>query len=420
MKKLESWLASLNADHTPDFKECVSFLGCYFPWLYEFESTEQDSVWHAEGNVAIHTNMVLNELYVLLSSDASHIHGAQRQILILSALLHDIAKPRTTRRKEIRGIERVVASKHEEVGASYLASKLVELPLTHRSIMIIMGLVGFHQMPKLLVLRNQDYCDYFCLSLNADLELLYWLELADMKGRDCDDLDKQIDLLEQFRMFAEDYGLWGVADSIEKHLRKIQVKSTLAEQTYLDGHAIKQLANGLVSSAEEAIAKNYQACQQYSHLYVMCGVSGSGKSTWIEQNLTGFDVICLDEIRKEINGKRECQKNRGKILQLAKFRLKKALANKRHVVWDATNIRKDFRSSICELGENYGALITTVVFQISESSLKSNNQDRSFEVSEDVISSQMSKLEWPWFSEAHRTLIIGEKGQVLLKRGTFN
>lgn len=419
MKKLESWLESLALNSTPDFQECVFYLGRYFPLLHEFENTEQDKIWHAEGNVAIHTDMVLSELYLLLNSAASHINGEKRRILILSALLHDIAKPLTTRRKEMSGIERVVASKHEEIGASYLAPKLMDLPLEHHSIMAIMGLVGFHQMPKLLVIKNRDFRDYFHLSLNADLALLYWLELADMRGRDCDDLDTQIDLLEQFRMFAKEYGLWGIEDPTENCLKPVQVKPSVSEQLFVDGYAIKQLAHGQICTVEEAIAKNYEPCQQYSHLYVMCGISGSGKSTWIDQNLDDFDVISLDEIREEISGKRECQKHRGQVLQLAKRRLKDALANKRNVAWDATNIRKDFRDTICELGENYGALVTIVAFQLNENSLRSYNRNRRFNVGDEIISSQIARLEWPWFSEAHRTLIIGEKGQELCKRGTF-
>ncbi|ESP92832.1 AAA family ATPase [Pseudoalteromonas luteoviolacea] len=420
MKKLSTWLESLALEHTPNFEECSSFLASYFPLLDEFKNTEQDEEWHAEGNVAIHTQMVLQELYALLSSEATHIQGAQRQVLILSALLHDIAKPLTTRRKEISGVERVVASKHEEIGASYLATRLVALPLAHKSIMQIMGLVGFHQIPKLLVVKNQDYSDYFRLSLNADLELLYWLELADMRGRICTDLDTQIDLLEQFRLFAEDYELWGRKKPSKPHLDKIQLKPCQSEQVFLDGYAIKQLSHGQINTVEEAIAKNYEPCQKYSNLFVMCGISGSGKSTWIEMNLNGFEVISLDEIRKELNGKRECQKNRGQVLQMAKTRLKKALAGKRNVVWDATNIRKDFRNVICELGENYGALVTIVAFQLTENSLRANNQNRRYAVSDDVISSQLSRFEWPWPTESHRFLVIGDNGLELYKKGTFN
>ena len=39
-------------------------------------------------------------------------------------------------------------------------------------------------------------------------------------------------------------------------------------------------------------------------------------------------------------------------LQIAKSELKKALANKQNVVWDATNLRIDFRKQIFDFLEN--------------------------------------------------------------------
>ena len=406
MKKLNSWLSSLIDSHTPDFAECLLMLGDVLPLMHQLADTEQDSIWHAEGDVAIHTDMVLSELYLLLAGEANHIHGSKRQALILGAALHDIAKPLTTKRKLIDDVDRVVAPKHEQIGASYLSLRLVDLPLEQSVIIDVLGLVGFHQIPKLLVLKDKSYSDYFQLSLDADLELLYWLEMADMKGRICDDLPLQIELLEQYRMFAEEYQLWGINDTASIVTKNVQVKSCQQQQAFLDACGVLQLANEQISMIEEAIAKNYQACQHYGHLYVMCGISGSGKSTWIERNLEDYEVISLDDIRLELNSKRECQKNRGQVLQLAKIRLKTALANKRNVVWDATNIRQDFRKIICDFSVNYGALVTVVVFQLSEKVIRRNNRSRQYAVADEVIAKQLQKFEWPWRCESHRRVIV--------------
>jgi len=419
MKTLELWLESLARDATPDFAFCREQLKNQLPLLSLFEQTEQDSQWHAEGNVAIHTDMVLTALYHLLATRASHITGQKRQILILSALLHDIAKPITTRRKEINGVERVIATGHEQQGLSYLALKLPGLPLAHKVIRDVMALVGYHQMPKLLVVKNKDFGDYLQLALSADLELLYWLEVADLKGRICQDLNCQLELLEEFKLFAQEYALWGQAEPGKALVAAIQVKNKPGEQVYLDNYALQLLATGQVYHLDEAIAKTYRHAAEHSQLYVMCGISGSGKSSWITQNLKGFVVISLDEIRKELNGKRECQKSRGQVLQLAKNRLKAALAARQNVVWDATNIRKDFRKVLCDLGRDYHALITLVAFQVPEKILRENNRNRQYQVAEEVIDKQISRLQWPQVCKAHRMLTIGEKGQVLSQYGFF-
>lgn len=61
--------------------------------IKQFIDCPQDSQWHSEGNVYIHTEMVLNTLYELFDGEASHLNDHQRMILTYAALLHDIGKP---------------------------------------------------------------------------------------------------------------------------------------------------------------------------------------------------------------------------------------------------------------------------------------------------------------------------------------
>ncbi|MCG9759101.1 AAA family ATPase [Pseudoalteromonas sp. Isolate6] len=418
-KKVADWLLLLTEQHQPDFTECLAKLGETFPLLHELEVTPQDTIWHEEGNVAIHTNMVLEALYTLLQSSASHIKGERRQVLILSALLHDIAKPVVTRAKEIDGQRRIVAPRHEAIGMSYLASRLVDLPLPMQTIQTILALVGFHQMPKLLVVKNKGFSEYLNLALNADLEMLYWLEVADMRGRICPDQDIQIELLSLFKMFAQEYELWSVADPAESLLANISRYPTVEEQCFITAYTVRQMAFGEITVPEEAPIKFYQQAKHYGHFYIMCGASGSGKSSWIAKHLQGFTLVSLDELRGEINGRSASQKNRGQVLQAAKQKLKKALAAKENVVWDATNLRKDFRKILCDLGCDYGALVTLVVFQQGEVQLRQNNRARARVVPDEVITQQLKRLEWPSVTEAHRIQVIGEQGQVLWQKGTF-
>ncbi|MCG7541166.1 AAA family ATPase, partial [Pseudoalteromonas sp. OF7H-1] len=149
------------------------------------------------------------------------------------------------------------------------------------------------------------------------------------------------------------------------------------------------------------------------------GVHISGKSSWIAKHLQGFTLVSLDELRGEINGRSTSQKNRGQVLQAAKQKLKKALAAKENVVWDATNLRKDFRKILCDLGCDYGALVTLVVFQQGEVQLRQNNRARARVVPDEVIAQQLKRLEWPSVTEAHRIQVIGEQGQVLWQKGAF-
>ncbi len=103
---VKHWLQQLSHSATPDIDECVQQLGATIPWLNDLKKTSQDPTWHAEGNVQIHTGMVLAELYKLLATEAVAIQGQQRQALILSAILHDVGKTRCTRKMVIRDQQR--------------------------------------------------------------------------------------------------------------------------------------------------------------------------------------------------------------------------------------------------------------------------------------------------------------------------
>lgn len=72
--------------------------------LSNFKETVQDPEWHEEGNVFIHTQYVLDEVYKLLNNEAKHLSSDHKLSLILAAVLHDIGKPLVTKAKEIDGL----------------------------------------------------------------------------------------------------------------------------------------------------------------------------------------------------------------------------------------------------------------------------------------------------------------------------
>ena len=417
--KLDDWLTSLAIDATPDMDQCVEMLGQQIDWLYRLKDTPQDPEWHGEGNVHIHTHCVLSELYILLKRDAQPIQGERRQALILAVLLHDIGKPVRTRTADIQGVERITSPQHESVGRSYLAFKLSGLNLSFQVIWMVLNLVGEHHMPKLLAIKNKPISDYWRLARQVDTELLYWLEVADMTGRICPDPKQQLQNLEEFKLFAEEYGLWGntldVRSTLKPHLDTLD--STTRDYVY--AHALYQLESGKISQPDEALATTYQHRKHHSHLVVMCGPSGSGKSSWMANHYPDYAVVSLDELREKFNGDRASQKNKGQILQASKELLKTALRQKQGVVWDATNLRSDYRAIITRLGHDYHALITIVVFLLPEPFIYQNNRNRQYSVPENVLNKQLEGYQLPLLNEAHQYQVIEEKGKILYNSGFY-
>ena len=65
-----------------------------FSWVKDMEGVPQDVRYHAEGDVAIHTKMVVEELCKM--SDYQLLDEQSKEILWAAALMHDIEKRSTT------------------------------------------------------------------------------------------------------------------------------------------------------------------------------------------------------------------------------------------------------------------------------------------------------------------------------------
>lgn len=104
-------------------------------FFYEFgrlKLTPQDKIWHPEGDVMEHTMQVIAKMSEVIERESQKIKELAKAsktftekdinvLLYLSALLHDIAKPNTTKKYiDDRGMERIGARGHEEEGAKML------------------------------------------------------------------------------------------------------------------------------------------------------------------------------------------------------------------------------------------------------------------------------------------------------------
>ncbi len=411
---MKQWLQQLCHFATPSIDECVQQLGPVIPWLNDLRKTPQDPGWHAEGNVHIHTGMVLEELYQLLAKEAAYLNGQQRQSLILAAIFHDIGKTRNTRKMTIRGQQRIGSPDHEAKGRSYLAFQLMKLPLPISVIWTVLGLVGEHQMPKMLVVQNMDHGAYIALSRRADLALLYWLERADMQGRMGEAIPQQLQYLEQYRQHSKAYGLWHQPFSTDELDRLITHESQPA-QRYLKSLVIESMQRGTCVSVKNAIAKLSRHKDEHAHLILLCGPSGIGKSRYVERHCQNMSVVSLDAIREELWGNRACQDNPELVVATAQQKLKHYLHEKHNIVWDATNLRQDYRKPLYAMARNQHALITLVIFLAPETAIYSGNANRPHAVPKAVVAAQIAKYQFPRISDVHHVIAVDGEGHILFE-----
>ena len=411
-------LTSLLEPDAPRFEILRAGLSSALPLLDRLAETPQDEEWHAEGDVATHTAWVLAEAHAL----ATDLDGDARLTLLLGALLHDIAKPLTTKTREIEGRPRVVAPRHSSIGRDWLAYRLLDLGLPFAVLLSVLQLVAEHHEPKKLVLKDRGERDYLALSRRVDVSLLHKLALADMRGRDCVDKAKQLEIVEFFRMFCREYQLMS-GDSPWRRWRhtlaSALVGEPIAHLEYTLSRAARDHAAGRIHAPEEALSRTFEARRAgLPSLTLLCGPSGSGKSTWvngdrsIEGSITA-DVISLDALRASLTGKASSQQRNGQVRQAAREALREALRRRRDVIWDATNVRRDVREAVFSLARDYGARTTLMVFHAPIATLHARNRARTGRsVPVNILNRQIDRFQWPTEDEADRTIYLDKHHEV--------
>jgi tRNA nucleotidyltransferase (CCA-adding enzyme) len=162
-----------------------------FPEMKALVGCPQEHEWHPEGDVWIHTLMVIDEAH-------SRIEGLDRgpaAAMMLGAVCHDLGKPSTTAFSD----GRIRSMGHEEAGvapATALLDRLNVHTLDGYDVRAaVLGLVAHHLKPSAFRKAATPVSDgaFRRLALKVDLELLARFAKADCHGRsgnfDCSAID---------------------------------------------------------------------------------------------------------------------------------------------------------------------------------------------------------------------------------------
>lgn len=157
--------------------------------LEKLRGTEQSPEHHPEGDVWNHTMLVVDQ--------AAKVKDESKdpQIFMWAALLHDIGKPDTTKRR--RG--RITAYDHDIVGAKLATNFLKKLGREPEFIQRVTALVRWH-MQVLFVIKNLPFASLQSMRREVDLEEIALLGYCDRTGRLGADLERE---KEQIQVFLE-------------------------------------------------------------------------------------------------------------------------------------------------------------------------------------------------------------------------
>ncbi len=118
------------------------------PELVELPKTPQEPEWHPEGDVWIHTLMVIDEAAKIIEQE--QLKGNEALIVMLAAFCHDFGKPITT--QEISG--KVRALGHEEAGTEPASKFLSEIGIEASLRDPVAKLVAEHLKPSVFYIQE--------------------------------------------------------------------------------------------------------------------------------------------------------------------------------------------------------------------------------------------------------------------------
>ncbi|KOC19893.1 metal-dependent phosphohydrolase [Comamonas testosteroni] len=360
-----------SAHHAVDWAACLEA----FPQLELGKTTPQDPIYHAEGDVWTHTQMVVTEL--LQDGDYAGLTNEERETVFLAALLHDVAKCSTT---QIADDGRIAQPGHSRRGALDARLMLWEAgtPVARRE--AVCRLIAVHQVPFFAFAdsRRGVSPEFMVreLSWQVDLHLLVLLARADIRGRICPDVDNVLVNIELFRELALEEGC----------LRK--------PRSFASAETAVRYFRGAELHPDYALHE-----EPGSRVIVMCGLPASGKNHWVAQHHPGLPVVSFDDARTEL-GLRHGE-NEGAAAHHAVDKAKSLLRSKAAFVWNATHLSRQMRGKTLDLCLAYGAQVELVHLEASRSTLLARNSKRDTTLGNAALLGMLHRWEVPLPTEAH-------------------
>ena len=167
--------------------------------LNDLEKTAQNQAWHFEGNVLVHTLMVMKEMAKILNTSTADEH--ERFLMQMAALLHDIGKPVCAAKGEKKNKEDAFCymNDHDIIGAPLAYDFCKSLGMTNKDSEIIKNLVENHMKIHKFVEYKSRYKVMQVLH-NKDFNRLVQLGKADERGRIHNKVYEQLGLEEILKL----------------------------------------------------------------------------------------------------------------------------------------------------------------------------------------------------------------------------
>ncbi len=362
----------------PDWSIDWSAIWGLWPEFSALDECPQDPIYHAEGDVGTHTRMVVEAL--VADPEWRGLIRMERALLFWAACFHDIGKPPVTKHED----GRITSRGHSRRGAHMARSILRGVGDVHLNWReALCEIIVQHQTPFwILGDENPDRAAIKSTVLVPG-QLLTIHARADVRGRRGEGVQEYADNVE---LVGELYKELGCYDTLFEFSN---------DETRL----------GYLESEERHHSYSAFDGDEKATVFVLSGLPGSGKDTWISKHHPDLPSVSMDDIRAEM--RISPNDNQGVVVQEALSRARKLLAAKQNFVWNGTNLNLRTRGKVTQLLRNYDAKIRFLYLEISEDELWRRNRERGDEMlPHDKISKMIQGMEPPTIREGHSVVYL--------------
>lgn len=344
-----------------------------FDWVQDMNHVAQHRIHHAEGNVAIHTQLVINGLSLV--DGYNELSDQDKEILWTAALLHDVEK-RSTSVDYGHGI--ISAKGHDEKGeftARAILYRDIPTPFLIRE--QVTSLVRLHGLP-LWFFDTPDFDKNIkAASLRIDTRLLAILSESDAKGRCCEDPKILIETIAKFKQRCKDLKCWGEPYEFkddDERFSYFHPKLSLGETTNTDIVAEVFILVSLPFTDRENYIKKH-----FSHLPIVR----------LQERILSIDRDLIAHIESQTSA---------------------YIERKQSFVWDGSNIRLNMRQSLINYLALKGYRINIVYIEqpYNDWISFSKQKNKSFILKD--ADKYLQYLQIPLLTEAHRVTYEVESG----------
>lgn len=349
------------------------------------EKCEQSKVWHMEGVCSIHTRDVTTAMCsFLLNRENIEPSDNEYYIMMMSAAIcHDLGKPSTTKYDEEKGD--YTTKCHGIVGARITRKLFFDEDFELREKVCYMVR---HHMDLHHIFDKPEYSTRKMIQLSHG-----WVRVKDMLILNiCDSLGSK----------NETEGPEFIADK-EERIKALADALYCYEKPYEFSNEYDKIR--FFHFRDKTYPEGCRKPKEWGQftIYVMIGVSGSGKSTYAEKEYGMLPILSRDTIRTEIGLKGEkpqgTKEQESHVTEIFNSRMLEYCNKGRSFVIDNTNLRKQYRDAYTDMTMRFMPYIVYVY--VEAPSIDENKKRRKGMMPLEVIDRMWNQFEFPELTECN-------------------